>query len=581
MTQRKKPKKVLNGIKSCFSIMYVHKRLYLIMIALFAIFMYLSDMSFALLNRGVVNSITTGNFALFKASLWFAVLTILLDFMHMVVRFVRMKAVRLIMQDLRCRLFRHMEFLTVDYYEKNHSADSIFRLNSNVENMKRAYSNSFPNIVQAMFCGVASCMFIIILNPILGLVSIISCIITFVLNLKFAVPLRRMGRDIQKGESNLLARLSDLLAGFRIIKLFDIDGSAVRRYEKANDSVAGKRIKRISRLGTLNSLGNLLVFLNSFVLITIGAVMAALGYCDFGTVFAILSVQGNVSSMLMTFGNSWGMMQESASAAELIEEILSRECEPRTPLMDENEDVCEDYIKFENVEFTYDDKRGKVLHGLNLTADEGKVTALAGPSGGGKSTTIKLLLGFYKCDNGKIYFANRNIDSYSLEELRNKISYVPQDAYLFDATVRENISYGRPGATDEEIVEAAKAAGAHKFITEMPNGYDSQVGERGESLSGGQKQRIAIARAFLKNAPILLLDEATSALDTENERIVQKSIDALMKGRTVIVIAHRLSTIERADKIYVLEKGKVTQSGTHEELKNIPGTYAGLVKLAN
>ena len=160
------------------------------------------------------------------------------------------------------------------------------------------------------------------------------------------------------------------------------------------------------------------------------------------------------------------------------------------------------------------------------------------------------------------------------------ISYVPQDAYLFDTTVKENISYGNPGASDDEIIAAAKAANAHEFIMEMSNGYDTQVGERGDSLSGGQRQRIAIARAFLKNAPILLLDEATSALDTENEQIVQKSIEALMQNRTVIVVAHRLSTIENADTIYVIEHGKVTQSGTHAELKDIPGTYSSLVKLA-
>ncbi len=569
------------GIKVCFSIMRVRKRMYFAMVALDAGLTYAADILFALLNRGVVNSVTALDFHLFMISLWFGVSALIFYTGDIFSRFYKIKAIRHIMRDIRCRLFRHMEFLPVDYYEKNHSADSIYRLNSNVENMKRAYTNSFPNIVRAIFGGGASCVFILALDARLGLVSIITCVITFIVNIRFTVPLRRLGKEIQRSESALLARLSDLLAGFRIIKLFDIDGRSVKKYEDANNTVAGKRIKRISKMGALSSVDNLLIFLNNFVLITIGAVMAALGFCDFGTVFAILSVQGNVSSMLMTFGNSWGMMQESAAAAELIDEILCRDRETRAPLIDRNADTDRDYIKFENVEFTYDDKRGRVLRGLSLTADEGKVTALAGPSGGGKSTTLKLLLGFYRNNTGKIYFAHRNINSYSLEELRDKISYVPQDAYLFDTTVRENISYGRPGASDEEIIAAAKASGAHDFITNMPKGYDSRVGERGESLSGGQRQRIAIARAFLKNAPILLLDEATSALDTENERVVQKSIEALMKGRTVIMIAHRLSTIEKADRIYVLERGRVAQSGTHEELKNIPGTYSNLVKLAN
>ena len=555
--------------------------MYFSMVVLEVAFMYLADVFFALLNRGVVNSVTNMDFGLFKASLWFAAFAMTAYILNVVVRFFKIRAIRRIMQDIRCRLFRHMEFLSVGYYEKNHSADSIFRLNSNVENIKRALANSFPNIVHAMLGGAASCAFILMLDLRLGLLSLATCVITFVINMKFAAPLRGLGKEIQKGESALLARLSDLLAGFRIIKLFDIDGSSVRRYAEANDSVAEKRIRRISKMGALGSISNLLNFINNFVLITAGAVMAALGYCDFGTVFAILSVQGNVSGMLLTFGTSWGMMQESIAAAELINDILSEEQETRSPLIDRNSDLSPEYISFEDVRFTYDDKRGRVINGLTLTADEGKVTALVGPSGGGKSTFIKLLSGFYKIDSGKIYFRGRNIDAYSLSELRSMISYVPQDAYLFDTTVRENISYGRPGASNEEIIEAAKAAGAHEFIRAMPKGYDTQVGERGESLSGGQRQRIAIARAFLKNAPILLLDEATSALDTENELIVQKSIDALMKNRTVIVVAHRLSTIEKADKIYVLERGRVTQSGTHEELKNVPGTYAGLVKLAH
>lgn len=573
--------KALEGFKICFSIIKTRRGMYFSMVVLEVAFMYLADVFFALLNRGVVNSVTNMDFGLFKASLWFAAFAMAAYILNVTVRFFKIRAIRRIMQDIRCRLFRHMEFLSVGYYEKNHSADSIFRLNSNVENIKRALANSFPNIVHAMLGGAASCAFILLLDPRLGLLSLTTCVITFVINMKFAAPLRGLGKEIQKGESALLARLSDLLAGFRIIKLFDIDGSNVRRYAEANDSVAEKRIRRISKMGALGSISNLLNFINNFVLITAGAVMAALGYCDFGTVFAILSVQGNVSGMLLTFGNSWGMMQESIAAAELINDILSEEREARSPLIDRNSDMSAEYISFEDVRFTYDDKRGRVINGLTLKADEGKVTALVGPSGGGKSTFIKLLSGFYKIDSGKIYFRGRNIDAYSLSELRSMISYVPQDAYLFDTTVRENISYGRPGASNEEIIEAAKAAGAHEFIREMPKGYDTQVGERGESLSGGQRQRIAIARAFLKNAPILLLDEATSALDTENELIVQKSIDALMKNRTVIVVAHRLSTIEKADKIYVLERGRVTQSGTHEELKNIPGTYAGLVKLAH
>jgi ABC transporter related len=414
----------------------------------------------------------------------------------------------------------------------------------------------------------------------LGLISLAACGLTVLINIKFAEPLRKIGGKIQRSESALLSRLSDLVAGFRVIKLYDTDGFIINKYEETNRKTAGLRIKRIARVGTIDSISHLLNFINTFVIITIGAVMAAKGYTDFGTVFAILTVQGNVSSMLLNFGSAWGMMQESVAASELIHEVLNTDKEERKPAIAPEDDTSDHYIAFENVSFSYDDS-GPVLDGLNLSVKEGTVAALVGPSGGGKSTVIKLLPEFYPIGKGKIYFAGRNIDSYSADELRNMISYVPQDAYLFDASVKENIGYGKTNASDEEIIDAAKAANAHDFIMELSDGYDTLVGERGESLSGGQRQRIAIARAFLKNAPVLLLDEATSALDNENEAIVQQSIESLMKNRTVIVVAHRLSTIENADIIYVIEHGRVVQLGTHEDLKQQDGVYAELVKLSN
>ncbi len=572
--------RVINGLRNCLSLIGKHKRAYFSTVLLGGLLTYSADMFFAMLNKGVVNSVTSMDYSEFKSAVVFGLIALAAYLLDVPVsQYFKMRSIRHIMYDMRVNLFRHMEFLSVGYFEKNHSADSIFRLNSNVENMKRAYTNYFPNVAYAVLGGVASCVFIMVLDLRLGLISLATCTVTFLVNLKFSEPLRRIGGEIQRRESELLSRLSDLLAGFRIIKLYDSDSSALGRYEERNDSVAGLRVKRMSKIGIIDGISQLLNFVNNFVLITIGAVMAAMGYCDFGTVFAILSVQSNVSSMLLTFGTTWGMMQECIAASELIHEIFDQSKEVRKATMSHDEDVSDDFISFENVSFSYDDDSGSVLDKLSLTVEKGEVAALVGPSGGGKSTVIKLLSGFYKIAEGKIYFCGRNMDSYNIDEVRDLIAYVPQDAYLFDTTVKENISYGKPGASDEEIIAAAKAANAHEFISEMSSGYDTLVGERGESLSGGQRQRIAIARAFLKNAPILLLDEATSALDTENEQIVQKSIEALMKNRTVIVVAHRLTTIENADVIYVIEHGRVEQKGTHEQLKAIPGIYSSLVKL--
>ncbi|NLM09980.1 MAG: ATP-binding cassette domain-containing protein, partial [Clostridiaceae bacterium] len=234
-------------------------------------------------------------------------------------------------------------------------------------------------------------------------------------------------------------------------------------------------------------------------------------------------------------------------------------------------------IKFNNVSFSYNDKT-EVLRNINLTIPKGKTVALVGPSGGGKTTFCNLIPRFYEVDEGSITIDGKDIRNVTLESLRRNIGMVQQDVYLFTGTVEENILYGKPDATREEVIRASKLANAHDFIMELENGYDTFVGERGVKLSGGQKQRISIARAFLKNPPILILDEATSALDNESERLVQQSLDVLAKGRTTLIIAHRLSTIKNADNIVVLTSNGIEEQGTHDELIKKGGVYASLHK---
>jgi ABC-type multidrug transport system fused ATPase/permease subunit len=232
-------------------------------------------------------------------------------------------------------------------------------------------------------------------------------------------------------------------------------------------------------------------------------------------------------------------------------------------------------LQFDSVDFAYncDDL---VLKGFTTEVDKGETSAVVGLSGSGKSTLFKLLLGFYKSAAGRICLFGRDIREYSLSELRGLIAYVPQESYLFSGTIRENISYGRLGASEEEIIDASKAAFAHDFIMELPEGYETQVGERGARLSGGQRQRIAIARALLKNAPVLLLDEATASLDSESEQQVQQALEVLMKGRTSIAVAHRLSTIRNAKNILVMDSGSVVEEGNHDFLLSLDGAYARL-----
>lgn len=577
--------KVIQGLKSCFSLMGRYKYMYWITLIIEIIISFGGDVLMALVNKGVINSVTEMDFAAFKLSAFLGIGAVVIFLIGVLDRYYNMKSIRYIMYDMRRDLFRHMTFLPVDYYDNNHSGDSIFRLNSNVENMKRAYTNHCPNFMSGILGVAASSIFILVMDFRIGVLALVVCALTVFINIKYAASLRVLGGKIQRSESVLVRRLSDLLAGFRVIKLFDSGHHALKRYEKANEQTAALRVQRIAKMGSLDSVSHLLNFLNNFVLITVGAVMGAMGLTDFGTVIAILTVQSNIGSMVLNFGSSWGMMQESVAAADMVHEVLNVKHEPRNDedldveYMLPSSDSEENFIEFKDVSFSYNNEY-RVLDKLNMSIKKGTTAALVGPSGGGKSTVIKLVQEFYRIDSGSILIGGRDIRKIPVAELRDMLAYVPQDAYLFDASVKENISYGKPNASDDEIIAAAKAANAHEFITELSAGYDTIVGERGETLSGGQRQRIAIARAFLKNAPILLLDEATSALDNENEVIVQSSIDELMKNRTVIVIAHRLSTIENADVIYVIQNGKVVQSGVHSELKKEEGIYAELVELS-
>ncbi|HEX3030297.1 MAG TPA: ATP-binding cassette domain-containing protein [Clostridia bacterium] len=303
--------------------------------------------------------------------------------------------------------------------------------------------------------------------------------------------------------------------------------------------------------------------------------MAAAGRIDLATVITEINLLANVNYMIRNLGRLIALMQGSLAGGARVLELLEEKPEPESySVCGENSDQM---LELKDVSFAYDDL--PVVNGLSISLEKGKRAALVGGSGGGKSTVIKLLLGFYPVNSGVITINGKSLGEYSLGELRSMIAYVPQDAYLFDGTIEENIRLGKADATDEEVKQAAELAFAHEFIEEMPDGYKTVVGERGTRISGGQRQRIAIARALLKDAPILLLDEATSALDSQSEQKVQDAINRLMEGRTVLAIAHRLSTIEYSDVIYVIEDGKVTEQGKHAELLDKGGTYSRLYNL--
>ena len=539
----------------------------------------------ALFYQNVINAVTVSDMILFRRALWLAVVVLIASMGKCFVTYTYMYHVRQIMARLRLRVMTHLFHLPMSYFEGHHTADSIQKLCFNVEDIKTSLANRHSHVISPAIIGGSAIVIILLLDPRIGLMVLALSIVSVRINIILSKPLRSMAVRIQKLLASCTESLTDILAGIDVIKMFPGAWTMVERYSEANADVTAHSIKRFRRMSDVQAVEWVFGFLCNIVILIIGVFMSFADLVDFGTVVAILSLQGRVAFFLSNIGSAWGSLIDAFVLGDRVFEILDEPIRPEHRRIDsiDREDssfVKDGGITIKDAVFSYNDSE-EVLRGVNLTVDKGKTAALAGESGGGKSTVIKLLLGFYPLNSGMIEVFGKPLSYYTPEELRENIAYVPQDAYLFSTSIKENIRYGRLGASDEEIIEAAKSAYAHEFIMTFPKGYDTLVGERGESLSGGQRQRIAIARAFIRNAPILLLDEATSALDSESEQLVQKGIEALMGGRTTLVVAHRLSTIEKSDMIYVIENGKVCEQGRHVELMEQNGAYKRLVELSN
>ncbi len=524
----------------------------------------------ALFYQKIINAVTASDRALFRSGLWLAAVVLTVSMARCLIIYTYMYQIRLIMARLRLRVMTHLFRLPMSYFEGHHTADSIQKLCFNVEDIKNSLANRHSQVINPVIMGVSAIAIIMMLDPRIGLMVLALSVISVRINMVLSKPLRDMAVRIQKLFASCTESLTDILAGLDVIKMFSGARVMVKRYSDVNEDAAFHTMKRFRRMSDVQAVEWAFGFLCNIVILLVGVFMSFAGLVDFGTVVAILSLQGMVTFFLSNIGRAWGCLIDSFVLADRVFEILDQPVQPEH-YRDNGIDV--DSASFVNdcgiimrdAAFSYDG-REKILDGVDITVDRGKMAALVGESGGGKSTIVKLLLGFYQLNSGVIGVLGKPLSCHTPDELRKNIAYVPQDAYLFTTSIKENIRYGRLDASDEEVIEAAKRAYAHAFIMEFPDGYDTMVGERGESLSGGQRQRIAIARAFIRNAPILLLDEATSALDSESEQLVQKGIEALMGGRTTLVVAHRLSTIEKADMIYVISGGKVCEQGRHTEL---------------
>ncbi|QDY82466.1 ABC transporter ATP-binding protein [Paenibacillus polymyxa] len=523
------------------------------------------------------------------------------------------RCAKLAIADVRMKLFGHMIKLSYEKAEKHHSGNLVSRMTNDVQTLEQAYTIHIRSIILETSLFLGSLVILMVLDWRFGIMAVVLGLASAWINAHFAKKMRHMSEELQGRMSRFTERLSDLLSGLQMVKLFGLRTKVGGLCNNASEDIKRISIRQGRHMGLQDMCNFVIEFITLGGVLVAGLILVAQKQMELGVLGQIVQLQTGISTVFLELGAAVSLLQNSLAGLARIREILgeSKEeeqfpgakqneqqaghigpnraalsaCEPKG-FYDGVETVNSDHpieqvpaaLELRDITFGYQPDR-PTLRRLNLVVLEGQVTAIVGPSGGGKSTVMKLLLGFYPPDEGVLRIRGRMAEEFRLDEVRNLMAYVPQEATLFHGTVADNIRFGSPDATDEEIKAAAKTAYASGFISELPEGYDTIVGERGANLSGGQRQRIAIARALLKNAPILLLDEATSALDAESEYEVQQGLNELMKDRTTLVIAHRLSTIERADTICVLADGELKEQGTHEQLLAEGGHYAELYEL--
>ncbi|OMF54287.1 ABC transporter ATP-binding protein [Paenibacillus sp. FSL R5-0766] len=484
------------------------------------------------------------------------------------------RSVELTVLNIRKRLYDKLCRVRPKFLEQTHHGDLLSRVNNDVTTVEFTFSQVyFVLLLQVVFC-IGSIVSMVVIDWRFAGVSFVILLLSSLVSLKFARDIRALSEQGLQTLGKMTEKFKDFMGGIQIVKLFRIR-TIYGQYEALNEQMTQTLRQTAKKNGMQAAVNHFISYVTFCGIIVIGSLLYAYGMMGMGSVAALAVLQVNLTHALLNLGMVLSMTQNSLAGAHRIQEVLSEEEEPERLGSSHSELVSEAAVEFRDVEFSYQADK-KVLVDMSMQVFPGQVAAIVGASGSGKSTLIKLLLGFYPVDSGDILLQGKPFGHYTLDEIRRQIAYVPQEPFLFTGTIEENIRYGNPDATDEEVVEAAKAAYAHHFIQELPEQYKTPVGERGASLSGGQRQRIAIARAILKNAPILLLDEATSALDNESQHWVQQALNVLMKGRTTILIAHRLSTVEHADLITVMNQGTVVERGRHQDLLALGGYYARL-----
>ncbi|WP_270609197.1 ABC transporter ATP-binding protein [Blautia massiliensis (ex Durand et al. 2017)] len=477
-------------------------------------------------------------------------------------------------RDMRRELFDHYQELSFSYYSRNNSGQMMSKLVSDLFDISEFAHHGPENLFISLVKIVGAFIFLFFINKKLALPLILLVIVMFVFSFRQNAKMQETFMENRRKIGDVNASLQDTLSGIRVVQSFANEDIERAKFKKSNEAFLISKRDNYHCMGSFMSSN--LFFQGMMYLVTLvyGGYLIAQGEMQTADLAMYALYIGIFISPIQILVELVEMMQKGLSGFRRFLDVMETESEIRDADNAAELTDVKGHVRYDHVSFHYSDDETPVLSDISIDIPAGKSIALVGPSGSGKTTICSLLPRFYDVTGGSITVDGKDIRGLTLKSLRSQIGMVQQDVYLFDGTIKDNIAYGKPGASDEEIIKAAKCASIHDFIMELPDGYDTYVGERGTRLSGGQKQRISIARVFLKNPPILILDEATSALDNESERWIQKSLEELSKNRTTITIAHRLSTIRDADEIIVITEDGIAERGTHAELLSQNGLYA-------
>ena len=486
-----------------------------------------------------------------------------------------------ILYDIRKKLYNHLQALSARFYANNQVGQVISRVINDVEQTKDFILTGLMNIWLDCITIIIALSIMFFLDVKLTLAALFIFPFYILTVYVFFGRLRKLTRERSQALAEVQGFLHERVQGISVDKSFAIEDNEAKNFDKKNTNFLTRALKHTRWNAYSFAAINTVTDIGPIIVIGVGAYLAISGSITVGTLAAFVGYLELLFGPLRRLVASFTTLTQSFASMDRVFQLIDEDYDIKNGVGAQPIEIKQGRIDIDHVSFQYNDNEAPILKDINLSIEKGETVAFVGMSGGGKSTLINLIPRFYDVTSGQILIDGHNIKDFLTGSLRNQIGLVQQDNILFSDTVKENILLGRPTATDEEVVEAAKMANAHDFIMNLPQGYDTEVGERGVKLSGGQKQRLSIARIFLNNPPILILDEATSALDLESESIIQEALDVLSKDRTTLIVAHRLSTITHADKIVVIENGHIVETGTHRELMSKQGAYEHLYSIQN